>query len=122
MITKAQYQLNWKVRNPEKINQYLKTYRIKHKEKINLKQRLKKVELKRRVVEFYSEGTMKCKDCGYDNMISLDIDHIEEGSKPTKHSFRLFLDLIRENFPKGYQVLCRNCNYIKHYNYKNRAK
>ena len=72
------------------------------------------------VMYFYSKGRMCCELCGIDNMDLLTIDHIKGngnqqriqlfGSK-WKAGKTMYLWLIKNNFPSGYRVLCRNCNW-----------
>ncbi len=64
-----------------------------------------------------------CSCCGEDCIAFLQIDHINGGgnkhrlavvgSKQGGYSFYLWLR--RNNFPKGFQVLCANCNMAKSY-------
>jgi len=87
----------------------------KNPEAIRGRKRLK--ENKKIVFEKYSNGSPKCACCGYLNYDCLDIDHIE-GRKTMKHDntlegHKLYRYLIRNNFPKGLQVLCHNCNKAK---------
>jgi len=72
---------------------------------------------KRQVMEHYSNGELKCACCGFAEIDGLSIDHIE-GRKKWKHdkklsSSRLYDWLKRNKFPKGFQVLCFNCNFAK---------
>jgi len=75
---------------------------------------------------FYSDGDMICKKCGYDNVDSLCIEHIEnngfEERKKTGSGPNFFRWLRRNNFPEGYQILCRNCNWLKHLEHNDKKK
>lgn len=70
----------------------------------------------------YSDGNMKCNKCGFDDVDALTIDHINNnGNDERKNIYKcsgtgFFRWLTRNNYPDGYQVLCRNCNWIKHIN------
>jgi len=58
----------------------------------------------------------KCTCCGIDEKIFLTVDHIKgDGSKHRKNlnRGRLYAYIVRENFPKDYQILCWNCNCAK---------
>jgi len=77
--------------------------------------------VKIKVIEHYSNGTMQCNCCGEKHIEFLSIDHIDCGrliygknKRPNKYySLQLCLNLIKNNFPEGYQVLCFNCNCAK---------
>jgi len=70
------------------------------------------------VIEHYSNGTMQCNCCGEKHIEFLTIDHIDCGKmihnkNKKSHNFcgfHLYRWLIKNNYPKGYQVLCFNCN------------
>ncbi len=72
-------------------------------------------ETKRMIaIQIYSDGNMKCKLCGHDDVDFLTIDHINGGGK--QHRIKLnanFYDwLIKNNFPDGFRILCHNCNHM----------
>ena len=75
--------------------------------------------LKDEIFQHYSDSLPKCKKCGYNNIMCLDIDHInnkggEQRKKLNLHSGQQFYQWLKKNnFPKGYQVLCKNCNWLK---------
>ncbi len=56
-----------------------------------------------------------CACCGEDfHEIFLTVDHVIPVSKTDyKRETGLYGRLIREGYPEGYQVLCRNCNFAK---------
>jgi hypothetical protein len=94
--------------------------KIKEKAKQTMKIRGKHVveRQKNLIISHYSNGTMKCAKCGFSDIRTLSIDHINGGGR--KHAQELkkagtifYRWLIKNNFPEGYQVLCMNCNYIK---------
>ena len=57
----------------------------------------------------------KCVCCGEKEIKFLSIDHIKgDGKKHRKKTKgHTYSDLLKRNFPKGYQVLCHNCNMAK---------
>jgi len=74
-------------------------------------------KLKSDVMTQYSNGKPQCICCGFDNIDGLSIDHMK-GRKQHGHSknfsSKIFYQFLkREKFPKGYQVLCINCNSAK---------
>ena len=70
-----------------------------------------------KVIAHYSEGSMSCQVCGFDDLVVLQIDHIEGGGvqhrKLTGSNTAKWL--IDNGFPEGYRILCANCNMRKRY-------
>lgn len=71
------------------------------------------------VIAHYSGGSNKCAHCPENRLAALDLDHINGGGtrerKATgRSSQEIYRHAIRDGFPEGFQVLCRNCNWIKH--------
>jgi len=67
-------------------------------------------ELRRIVIKGYGG---KCACCGEGHHEFLSIDHINgDGQKHRKEKGRtgILSDIIKNNFPKNYQILCHNCN------------
>lgn len=76
----------------------------------------KRIIPKLKVVTHYSNSTMKCAKCGFSDMRALSVDHIEgNGNKHRKEvkGCRLYQWLIKNKYPKGFQILCMNCQFIK---------
>jgi len=74
-------------------------------------------KIRNTILMHYSNGTLKCARCGFDDIRALDIDHInnkaEDRKKFGKNVYCFYIELAKK-LPDGYQVLCRNCNWIKH--------
>ena len=74
-------------------------------------------EIKKRVlIHYYGTDPPKCCHCGYADIRALTIDHIHgEGNKHRRSlTHKNFYNwLIKNKYPKGYQVLCMNCQFIK---------
>jgi len=92
-----------------------KKYYEEHKESEILRKKEEGIKLKNKVIQYYSNNTMKCSCCGEFHIEFLSIDHINGGGnkhrKKLKLSGRQFYRwLIKNNFPEGYRVLCHNCN------------
>ncbi len=94
----------WRENNREKANRL--SNRAKKKYEKNCK---------RLVFEHYGEV---CACCGESIKEFLTIDHINGGG--TKHrkkdGRKICVWLFKNNFPKGFQTLCFNCNWGKHIN------
>ena len=103
----------WK--NPEKERKRVKEERIRNKEKYQARDLAVKLE----VLTHYSKGDkLACSCCGInDSHEFLTLDHITNKKKMGHTSYHkgqhLYRKLKRENFPKGYQTLCWNCNSAK---------
>ena len=79
-----------------------------------------------RALSFYSDNYMECKNCGYDNIDALSIDHIENNGKEERKKYGsgggFYYWLSRNNYPEGYQVLCINCNWLKFLEYEDNRR
>ncbi len=68
---------------------------------------------------FAAYGGAQCRCCGEPERLFLSIDHINGGGARQRRELgpgELYRWLLRNNFPPGYQVLCHNCNFGKHWN------
>lgn len=94
----------WRKKNKDKIHgfnvKFGKSYR----------QRLKDI-----VLEHYGNT---CACCGESNTKFLSIDHINGGGEKHREQIGRKINgwLVKNNFPKGFQTLCFNCNWGKHIN------
>lgn len=85
-----------------------------------LRRKIKRDQKKRQVMLYYSHGDIKCRCCGERRMEFLTMDHISnDGAEHRRQIGRtpqnLYKWIIDNNFPKGFQVLCFNCNCAKEY-------
>jgi len=68
------------------------------------------------VLQHYSRNKLCCKCCGEKTYEFLSLDHIKGGGNQHRKklgSKYIFSQLISDGLPKGYQVLCHNCNLAK---------
>lgn len=99
--------------------EYTKIYqdrtRIRHKERIKERKKIYQRENKLKVFRAYSkDGIIKCARCGETDDRILNIDHVNGGGRVhQRKTSMIYRDLIKRNFPAGFQVLCQNCNIIK---------
>ena len=102
--------------NPERDNAIARKSNKKHRAKILLKKKKEFEGYRLDVLTYYSKGTPKCKNCGITEYAFLQIDHIY-GRKAMGHtrtqSIVGFYRELHKKHPKGYQVLCGNCNLMK---------
>lgn len=71
--------------------------------------------LKQKIINFYGG---KCKICNETNVDILSVDHINGGGTQHRNCLgnggrKIYLFLIKEGFPSGYQILCLNHNCSK---------
>lgn len=75
------------------------------------------LEKKREVVNHYTKGKMACPCCGVFGLVFLSVDHVNnngaEDRKKGLRGYRLYLWIVKNNYPEDYQVLCYNCNQAK---------
>lgn len=103
--------------NKEKRLAYGKKWRDANPEKMTLYRRKHVIKLKNETFDAY--GGKACNCCGEAEPRFLSIDHINGGGSTHRKSLgntggKDFYTWLRKNsFPKGYQVLCFNCNIAK---------
>jgi hypothetical protein len=106
-------------KNPAQVARKRKWQRIWQKNnraRVLFLQRRCRKEAKRKVLEGYGG---KCACCGEKHFCFLTIDH-KKGDGATHRkargsfdSYKFYVWLIRNKFPKAYQALCYNCNCAK---------
>jgi len=123
----------WRTKNPEKSKAYRDKYQKENKEFLKERRKSPKYvetrikhqrEVKLQVFTAYSKRISEseipcCACCGENNHVEfLTIDHIEgrtnlSDKEKTLKGPKLYQWLRRHHYPKGYQVLCWNCNSAK---------
>lgn len=108
---------------------YIKRFENGGREKLILDGRLYRQNLKQETLSHYSNGTMACATCNFNNILALTIDHINGGGNKQRKElsidgagYHFYQWLEKNNYPYGYQVLCMNCNWIKGANNENITK
>lgn len=103
-------------RHPELAN-YSKKWRLANKERYNHSQLLLRKRIRENVLRAYGGRNPSCKCCGESTFEFLALDHIDgNGNKDRKlhgTGTQLYSYLVKNNFPKIYQILCHNCNLAK---------
>jgi hypothetical protein len=93
----------------------------KNKDRILAERRVKAAkkrrEWKEKVLQHYGN---QCACCGISEQVFLTIDHVNGGGtqhrkKVTKATGHFYKWLVDNGYPDGFQVLCWNCNWAKHY-------
>lgn len=115
-FNKLKYNTEWNRKNKEKRRLIALRHYHKHKQKYINQAREYRWKLKRQTLKSYGG---KCACCGEKQIEFLAIDHVNGGGNKerrknrTIQSHKFYFWLRKRNFPKGYQVLCHNCNMAK---------
>lgn len=92
-----------------------KQYRALHPPKQNW--RLYYYREKRLVLTHYGDGKCACVKCGFDDVRALSIDHIAGQGNRIRRELnfggQMYHWLKMQGYPKGYQTLCMNCQFVK---------
>ncbi len=77
-----------------------------------------RIDIKVETLAHYGKARLACVMCGESRLACLSIDHIDgNGSQHRKlwnrYGYRFYIRLKRDGFPKGYQTLCMNCQFVK---------
>lgn len=77
-----------------------------------------RIEIKVEVLTHYGKGRLACRMCGESRLACLSIDHINgrgisHRKSLNRYGYRFYIWLKRQGFPKGYQTLCMNCQFVK---------
>ena len=122
------YQRQYYLNNKDKYTIYAKKHYTKYKEKYNKqarewhqnnKERMneigRKSRIKRKQDILNHYGGITCSICGNTDIEVLTLDHIKGGGTKTRRKFKdghaTYRWIINNNYPKGFRVLCRNCNW-----------
>lgn len=103
-------------KNTKKTNSNLNWY-FNNRDVLIVKMKKYRDEIKARVFEAYGGAVCAC--CGERNKKFLSLDHINNdgAAHRKKIGYRggigYYLDIVKNNFPPGFQILCYNCNMGK---------
>lgn len=104
-------------KNPEKYRARGRQWCLKNPERKSKIDKKSKLKVRMEVLIAYSNKNPKCTCCGENEIKFLAIDHIDgNGSEDRKKhgsGSTFFAYLKKMKYPKGYQVLCHNCNLAK---------
>ena len=108
------YQHDWQEQNKDSVKTYQRTYNQTHREQRLEAKRNRVLQTKLKAFDIY--GGRFCSCCGETEIDFLTIDHIFGGGTKHRHTITgngngLYNWLAKNNYPSGYRVLCRNCNW-----------
>ena len=111
----------WEQENPEKVRQNnQKPERKRARIKYHRDNRIDCLKIYSKKVSNSSESI--CSSCGLKDVRFLQIDHINGvTTNDGRGASNLVSYLRRNNYPDGYQVLCGNCNWLKHFEDKKKT-
>ncbi len=94
---------DWVKKNPEKVKEIA---------------RRKNLKIQMAALEAYGGKNLKCACCGEREIKFFGIDHVNGGGNKHRKELRsrgaaMYHELKRLGYPKGFQVLCHNCNLAK---------
>ena len=115
------HQLITGYKSPEVVPQYIRRRIPEHQRKHYVPYRIQRNFVKTVVLTHYGNGKLACIKCGFNNINALSIDHINGGGcqhRRSVHIHSIYDWLIEHNFPRGYQTLCMNCQWIKKFERK----
>ena len=116
----AEYDKQYRLMNQDKIRARNNKWNAAHKDERAEKERNRRFELKISALESYSDSIC-CNNCGESDVDVLAIDHINNDGyahRLANPGWYFYQWLKNNNYPEGYQVLCFNCNWKKHLEYK----
>ena len=101
-----------------KLKERSRKLKLKQKELYSARSKIWRENIKLEVLSHYSGGIPHCNMCGESRMVCLSIDHINGGGDKHRKEIggggSVIYNWLRTNkFPKGYQVLCMNCQWVK---------
>ena len=93
-------------------------YEIEDPTRRQITSRRRKDEVKSLVLTHYGDGRLACVRCGFDQLVALTIDHVNDDGHVTRDDDArpgcgFYLSLMRDGFPDGFQTLCFCCNMEK---------
>lgn len=136
IVCRYERQRRWRKTHKENVNEAARRYRIKYPAKIkaynqkfnrqperraynlrNCKKRRNRI--KEAIIEHYGG---KCECCGETEKMFLSVDHINGGGNKHRREIgcvggaEFYEWIVKQNYPKGFQILCFNCNKGKYLN------
>lgn len=105
--------------DPERSGRYKARRRITERERratrpeLYERERQRKQQVKRLVLEHYSGGACQCACCGESHFEFLSLDHINNDGAAHRREVKghVYPWIVKNNFPGGFRVLCINCNF-----------
>lgn len=105
-------------KSKEAIRAYMKRW---YQEKGKTREAIARIQIKTEILTHYGNGQLACVICKESRLACLSIDHIDGDGishrqgldKYGRYGYRFYIWLKRQRYPKGYQTLCMNCQFVK---------
>lgn len=98
---------------------YQKEWVSKNRDKVAAQALRTRQKVRRDCIIAYGGNPPRCKCCGEKEYRFLQLDHLNGGGTKERTKYGagtgLFITLRKRKYPKGYQILCANCNHAKQY-------
>ena len=113
-LCRCVYQKRYFQKHSQRLTTYKKKYDERHREQTAARERSYMRRLRLEVLNHYSPNGPRCACCGEDHVEFPVIDHINGGGgqhrKRVGSGSHFYRWLKGHGFPKGFRVLCNNCN------------
>lgn len=120
MFNKKEWMKEYYQKNRERLLKRSKEYHQEHKVERSKAIRRYWQKLKKEVLAHYSNDSIpSCVVCNENRLPCLTIDHINNDGASQRRALNqvagsnFYHWLRRNNYPKGYQTLCMNCQFMK---------
>lgn len=112
--SQAEYNRQWRAKNPERVSTYSRTSYLKHKQTLTAKQKRYRRSVWLSIVEHYGQ---RCACCGVTQIEFLTIDHKNNDGNLHRQAVGLghayWRHIVNSGYPDYIQILCWNCNRAK---------
>ena len=120
----SEHYRKWARKNPDKVKSTKAKYKRRNSERIKEKQTLYRKQRRLDILIHYGGDPPKCDCCGETILEFLCLDHRNGGGNKHRKALGVPSGAVvyqwvkNHGFPKGFRVLCYNCNNsYGHYNY-----
>lgn len=115
-ICSNKYMRDWWARTRKDRLKYARKWYANNRKKVIEQRVFSNLKIRRLArldcISYYSNGKNCCACCGEKHLEFLVIHHIKGGGRKHRKTLKEYLPLIlkRKKYPKGYGILCHNCN------------